>query len=289
MSRVILLILMPLLLASCAMQERTEPPAPIVESSRSAPAPRPVQAAPAPKPEPKPAAPQPTKVYAYTPPESIPDPQPQPPAEAVPAPAPGQSASAGGAADAPTSPQPAKPRPEVAAQPPKPAPAAVPPANPPAKPPAEKPPAAVADTGARAPEPLPQPVTPPPSAPPAPEVASAPERSALAPADMPPAVDALARRAEQQRQTGDYAGSAATLERALRIQPQQAYLWNRLARVRLEQGLGPQAGNLAARSNTLAGDQANLKKNNWEVIATVRRQAGDIEGALEAERMAGGG
>jgi len=109
---------------------------------------------------------------------------------------------------------------------------------------------------------------------------------------MPPAVDALAGRAEQQRQTGDYGGAAATLERALRIQPQEAYLWNRLARVRLEQGLGSQAGNLgnlAARSNALAGDQSKLKQNNWEVIATVRRQSGDVQGALEAERMAGGG
>jgi Flp pilus assembly protein TadD len=117
----------------------------------------------------------------------------------------------------------------------------------------------------------------------------APPPSGLAPAGMPPAVDSLAGRAEQQRQTGDYGGAAATLERALRIQPQEAYLWNRLARVRLEQGLGSQAGNLAARSNALAGDQAKLKQNNWEVIATVRRQSGDVQGALEAERMAGGG
>jgi len=117
----------------------------------------------------------------------------------------------------------------------------------------------------------------------------APPPSALAPSGMPPAVNSLASRAEQQRQTGDYAGAAATLERALRIQPQEAYLWNRLARVRLEQGLGPQAGNLAARSNALAADQANLQQNNWDVIATVRRQSGDVQGALEAERLAGDG
>jgi tetratricopeptide (TPR) repeat protein len=106
---------------------------------------------------------------------------------------------------------------------------------------------------------------------------------------MPPAVNALAQRAEQQRQAADYAGAAATLERALRIQPQEAYLWNRLARVRLEQGLGDSAGSLAARSNALSGSQDQLKKNNWEIIATVRRQSGDIQGALEAERKAAGG
>ena len=138
-----------------------------------------------------------------------------------------------------------------------------------------------------------QPVAKPPPpasvAPPAPEVTAAPSAPSLAPGGMPPAVSSLAGRAEQQRQTGDYAGAAATLERALRIQPQEAYLWNRLARVRLEQGLGSQAGNLAARSNALAGDQAKLKKNNWDLIATVRRQSGDLQGALEAERLADGG
>ncbi|MBK5930008.1 hypothetical protein CCR82_05575 [Halochromatium salexigens] len=106
---------------------------------------------------------------------------------------------------------------------------------------------------------------------------------------MPPAVAALAKRAEQQRQSGDAGGAAATLERALRIQPQEAYLWNRLARVRLEQGMSESASKLATRSNTLTGDQPALKRNNWEIIATARRQAGDLQGALEAERKAGGG
>jgi Tfp pilus assembly protein PilF len=106
---------------------------------------------------------------------------------------------------------------------------------------------------------------------------------------MPPAVNALAQRAEQQRQSADYTGAAATLERALRIQPQEAYLWNRLARVRLEQGQTASAGSLAARSNALSGSQEALKKNNWEIIATARRQAGDMQGAQEAERRATGG
>jgi predicted TPR repeat methyltransferase len=106
---------------------------------------------------------------------------------------------------------------------------------------------------------------------------------------MPPAVSALAQRAEQQRQSGDSGGAAATLERALRIQPQEAYLWNRLARVRLEQGMSDSAAKLATRSNALTGDQPALKSNNWEIIATAKRQAGDIEGAVEAERKAAGG
>jgi hypothetical protein len=88
-------------------------------------------------------------------------------------------------------------------------------------------------------------------------------------------------------------GAAATLERALRIQPQdgsqKAYLFNRLARVRMEQGLYSQAGNLATRSNALSRDQAALKQDNWSIIAVARRSAGDAAGAMDAERKARGG
>lgn len=126
------------------------------------------------------------------------------------------------------------------------------------------------------------------------QVASARPPSPPAPAErpltptLPPAADGLARQAELQRQQGDYAGAAATLERSLRIAPREAYLWNRLARVRMEQGLTSQAGQLAARSNDLAGSQENVKRDNWRIIAESRRRAGDMAGAGEAEQRAGG-
>jgi Tfp pilus assembly protein PilF len=99
----------------------------------------------------------------------------------------------------------------------------------------------------------------------------------------------LAQQAERQRQAGDYVGAAATLERALRIQPQEAYLWNRLAHVRMEQGRYAQAGNFAQRSNALAKNQPALQQDNWGMIAVARRTAGDIAGATEAEEKARGG
>lgn len=114
-------------------------------------------------------------------------------------------------------------------------------------------------------------------APPAPPVPS-----------LPPAVDALVTQAEQQRRAKDYVSAAATLERALGIRPQESYIWNRLARVRTDQGLYSQAANLAKRSNVLAGDQAALKQDNWSMIAVARRASGDTAGALEAERKARG-
>lgn len=125
------------------------------------------------------------------------------------------------------------------------------------------------------------------------DTAPAPELIAYAapPPPMPeltPAASALAAQAESQRKAGEYAGAAATLERALRIQPQEAYLYNRLARVRLDQGRLAQAGNFARRANTLAGDQVELKKDNWGMIAVARRARGDVAGAEKAEARARG-
>ncbi|WP_020506119.1 tetratricopeptide repeat protein [Lamprocystis purpurea] len=138
----------------------------------------------------------------------------------------------------------------------------------------------------------PKPSAPPPSPPPvaaAPAPKPAPAAANPAPASgLAPAADSLARQAEQQRQTGDYAGAAATLERSLRIAPRDPYLWNRLARVRMEQGQVSQAGQLATRSNDFAGKQPNVKQDNWRIIAESKRRAGDTAGATEAERKAGG-
>ena len=104
-----------------------------------------------------------------------------------------------------------------------------------------------------------------------------------------PPVQTLLSQAYQQRASDDLAGAAATLERALRIEPRNALLWNRLADVRLQQGQYAQAGNLAARSNALAGDQVGLKQDNWRIIAVTRHQRGDSAGAEQAAERAGGG
>lgn len=235
-------------LAACATPQRQGPPAPVVSASVPRPEPAPVVAAPVPKP----AGPKPVQLYAYKPPsEAAKIAEPPPEAEA-------EGAAEGGAQTQGDSPQAQAPR---AAEP-------------------------VTQAPKAAPEPQPVPAPQPkaqPSAPPAPEVAAA-----ATPAPQATPVDALRGQADRQRQAGDYAGAAATLERALRLRPQDAQLWNRLARVRMDQGLHSQAANLAARSNALAGDQAALKQDNWSIIASARRQAGDAAGAADAERRARG-
>lgn len=100
-----------------------------------------------------------------------------------------------------------------------------------------------------------------------------PEQVALAtpPRSMSKAVKTLVQQAELQRSSGDLTGAAATLERALRIEPDSAYVWNRLAHVRAEQGQAGLAGELAAKSNAFAGSDEALKRDNERLIARSRK------------------
>lgn len=100
------------------------------------------------------------------------------------------------------------------------------------------------------------------------------------------AIVALADRADEQARSGEFEAAAANLERALRIEPDSAPLWTRLANVRLEQGSYVLAEDLALRSNSLAPDDDFLRSVNWRLIAEARRQRGDAIGADEADKRA---
>ncbi|MBK1724036.1 tetratricopeptide repeat protein [Thiocystis violacea] len=274
-------------LTACATGVREGPPAPVVKvrPPPSAPAaaveprrepmpeavPEPVRE-PAPKKKVAKPAKQGTTVYAYKDPSRAPDPEPtpQPTSTSGGPPLPGESAEGPGAQAGSTPAGPASPTAPVAGG------GGGRPQTPPATPtqPGEQV-VATADTKQQLP------ATPPP-----PPVSALPESTLAAP-KLPPAAETLASQAEKQRQAGDYAGAAASLERSLRISPREPYLWNRLARVRMEQGQSAQAGNLASRSNDLAGQSPDVKKDNWRVIAESKRRAGDMAGASEAEKRAG--
>jgi Tfp pilus assembly protein PilF len=64
--------------------------------------------------------------------------------------------------------------------------------------------------------------------------------------------------------------AAATLERALRIEPRNPRLWHELARVRLRQGDYAQAESTAARSNAWAGADGELRAANQRIIEEAR-------------------
>lgn len=101
-----------------------------------------------------------------------------------------------------------------------------------------------------------------------------------------PAVVSLLNTASAQARAGDYPRAAATLERAIAIEPGNAWLWHRLADTRLKEGRLEQAASLAAKSNSLAASDRSLQADNWRLIAEVRRRQGDAGAAAAAEAEA---
>jgi tetratricopeptide (TPR) repeat protein len=97
-----------------------------------------------------------------------------------------------------------------------------------------------------------------------------------------PAVVALLDKAHSQSATGELEQAGASLERALRIEPRNALLWQELARVRLDLGLYRQAESLAAKSNGFAADNRALRGENWRIIGQARSGQGDYRGAQAA-------
>ena len=101
-----------------------------------------------------------------------------------------------------------------------------------------------------------------------------------------PAVVALLQQAERQANDGDLESAAASLERAIRIDPRNAVLWYHLATVRLSQGEPMQAEQLASKSNSLAPGNYAQQSRNWLLIAQARRQLNNAAGTAAAERRA---
>jgi len=97
-----------------------------------------------------------------------------------------------------------------------------------------------------------------------------------------PAIASLMDSARADNAAGRLANAAASLERALRIEPRNPRLWQELSRVRLSQRDYVQAESCAARSNSWAGGDTLLVADNWRLIAQAREARGDADGARAA-------
>jgi predicted Zn-dependent protease len=100
------------------------------------------------------------------------------------------------------------------------------------------------------------------------------------------AVIALLDRAQTDNDSGQREAAGASLERALRIEPRNPWLWLELAQVRLAQGQYEQATTLARKSNSFAGHQIRVQAANWQVIGQARVAQGDTAGAEQAFKLA---
>jgi Tfp pilus assembly protein PilF len=92
--------------------------------------------------------------------------------------------------------------------------------------------------------------------------------------------------AHQQAAGGDTAQAAATLERALRIEPDNPLVWIELGRVRLAENNPAQADAMARKALALASGDASAQSSAWRLIADSLRARGDNGGAADADRRA---
>lgn len=105
-------------------------------------------------------------------------------------------------------------------------------------------------------------------------------------APLTPAVNALVSAANQNSKAGDLDSAAASIERAIRIEPRNATLFYKLALLRLKQSKPHLAEDLAKKSALLASTDNTLKKNCWLLIAHAREVQQNFAGAKEAREKA---
>ncbi len=114
---------------------------------------------------------------------------------------------------------------------------------------------------------------------------SAPPPASL-PGSNPKAVHSLLEIARSDAAAGRFGNAAASMERAIRLDPRNARLWQELARLRLQQGEFVQAEHVALRSNALTRADWGLRVENWNIIAQARDARGDAQGARSARELA---
>lgn len=104
--------------------------------------------------------------------------------------------------------------------------------------------------------------------------------------DASSAVKALYAQAEQGRVSGKLEMAGNALDRALRLDPRNPFVWNALAKIHLQMQQYDQAENEASKSNSLANGNPWLRSANWRVIAAARHGQGNTQGSLEARARA---
>ncbi len=121
--------------------------------------------------------------------------------------------------------------------------------------------------------------------PPAPEAAPRPAPRQYR---LGPAASALVSQAHTQSAGGNYAVAAATLERALRIEPSNPLLWIELGQLRLDEGNAAQANAMARKALTMASGDPRAQASAWRLSAAALRAQGRNAESADAERHAAG-
>jgi uncharacterized protein HemY len=85
---------------------------------------------------------------------------------------------------------------------------------------------------------------------------------------------------------GDFGLAAATIERAMRIEPDNPLLWIELGRVRYTAGDYSQADSMGHKALALASGDPQAQSSAWKLIADSLRSRRRNEEAAEADKRA---
>jgi len=128
--------------------------------------------------------------------------------------------------------------------------------------------------------------TPGPGGPPTPSGPARPKAQKTPAHTLSSATKALVSQARSQTAAGEFATAAATIERALRIEPANPLLWIELGKVREAEGNHVQAEAMARKGLAMAGNDTRAQSAAWKVIAQSLRARGRTGEAREAEARA---
>jgi Tfp pilus assembly protein PilF len=101
-----------------------------------------------------------------------------------------------------------------------------------------------------------------------------------------PASTSLVAQAHKQAAGGDYGLAAATIERAMRIEPDNPLLWIELGRVRLNAGDNSQADSMGRKALASATGDPQAQASAWRLIADSLRALKRNDEAAQADRRA---
>ena len=96
---------------------------------------------------------------------------------------------------------------------------------------------------------------------------------------MNPASASLLEQSRTQQQSGNLAQAAATLDRAVRIDPSEPAVWLALARLRYAESNWAQAEQLARRAESLSAADSSVAHDARSLVAEALRRQGRVDEA----------
>jgi tetratricopeptide (TPR) repeat protein len=100
------------------------------------------------------------------------------------------------------------------------------------------------------------------------------------------AASALVAQAHAQASGGAFDAAGATLERALRIEPDNPLLWVELGRLQLQEGNAGQADGMGRKALALASGDPEAQASAWRLLADSLRARGRNPEAADADQRA---